>query len=103
MKLTLTGLFKFDNCYAGLSWSNNLNRLFRQSTLSEKERFAIISGIQSPTLRMHRTLHLLNAMHDLDFAYQAVECLKEIECSRVRILGALGFKYIENIMQNRAI
>lgn len=90
----LKELLKFDNCYSELSWNSNLKRLLSESALSERERLAVIGNIESPIMRMHQVLHLLNPVHDLNFAYEAVESLKDIKCSRVSDTRALGFRYI---------
>lgn len=90
-------LARFENYYSGLSWSHNLERLFKEIRIEPEIRFDLILEIENPIMRMHQTLYFLEdltSVGELAFAHQVVESLKSIKSGRTNDTRALGYRKI---------
>lgn len=94
-----------ENCYSGLSWNSNLNRLFEENPVEPITRFNLILGINAPIMRMHQTLSFLEyltAQDEIDFANEVVESLKDIDSGRTKDTRSLGHRKILDYYAGKA-
>ena len=98
-------LSKFENCYSGLSWNSNLDRLYEETLVEPDIRFNFVLSVNDPIMRMHQTLSFLEYLtstDNIDFANEVVESLKDIESGRMKDTRSLGHRKILDYYADKA-